>query len=589
MKTNKISLLVTFLIASIQFAFSQGKELFDNTYLHEIRFNSNNSNLWYDLSKNFYTMVNMTADGNVVDSVGLRLKGGISYETPQRPLKIDVNRYVSGKKYDGLIKFNLHNNYEDTFMQRDGLAYELYRKAGLPSPRTAYAEVYVNNDFKGVYSITEQVDKTFLKYNFPSNDGSLYKGINSGQVGEITVKEGTIEEYNNYINNVNPNNIQDYVNLRNYLKLLAVDVLIEDWDSYAYERHNYYIYYESKSERLNFIPWDHSYAFDLEGYANDTLYPLADTGIINDPDIKQMYQQTMCELLSYLIDNTYITGLATHNYNIIQSNTNGVIADDPAPLIQYIADRKVWLENELANEGVTCEDLEFPLDAGDIVVNEFVAWSDSINGVQEPDGGTPDWIELYNNTGSAITLNEYYYLSDDKNFPKKWYFPEAVTIEAGGYLIIWADKDVHQQGIHAGFKLEKNGGDLLMTYENITEIQNINFGGQELNQGYARVPNGTGSFVIQQHTFNGNNNDVSIIELEDTELMVYPNPVSDVLNIRTSGDISTYQLTITNSMGQTVHSSKGEKEIDMEHLTPGLYILTIENSNAYKTIKLIKQ
>ena len=173
---NTLALLFLLSLCVTLNAQDNGDKLFDNSFLHEIRFEwTTNSDLWDTLSTS-YVMVKMTIDGLVIDSVGLRIKGFTSTASPQKPLKIDLNEYISKQVYDGMEKFNLHNNYMDATLQRDGLAYELYRRAGLPSPRTAYAEVYVEGEFRGVYSISEQIDKDFLKHNFPSSKGSLYKG-----------------------------------------------------------------------------------------------------------------------------------------------------------------------------------------------------------------------------------------------------------------------------------------------------------------------------------------------------------------------------------------------------------------------------
>src|SRR5882724_642031 len=51
-------------------------------------------------------------------------------------------------------------------------------------------------------------------------------------------------------------------------------------------------------------------------------------------------------------------------------------------------------------------------------------------------GTYEDWIELYNTTGAAINLNNYY-LSNKKTNITKWKFGN-VTIPANGFLRIWA-------------------------------------------------------------------------------------------------------------------------------------------------------
>lgn len=323
----------------------------------------------------------------------------------------------------------------------------------------------------------------------------------------------------------------------------------------------------------------------------DVLYPSSYYAeeihdLVTSPNIKPLYQQTMCELLDYLIDETFVEAFVQHNYDILSQNTQGLEIADSDSLVQYLANRKEWLEGELKKEGVDCKPIDFPIVTGDIVINEFVAKSDSIHGIKEPDGGTPDWIELYNNTNSAIVLDERFYLSDDKDFPKKWHFDEEVTIAANDYLVVWADRDVHQEGIHAGFKIAKSGGELLMTYEDLTPIENISYENQVLNQGYARVPNGTGSFKIQSPTFAYNNEQTGTGS--DDFFSVYPNPVNAKLKIDTNMDLSDYQIGILNSIGEIIYFSVGSSEIDMTDLPAGLYFLSIANESSQQTIRVIK-
>ncbi len=59
----------------------------------------------------------------------------------------------------------------------------------------------------------------------------------------------------------------------------------------------------------------------------------------------------------------------------------------------------------------------------------------------------------------------------------KWPFPDTI-IGANDYLIIWADKDEEQEGLHSNFKLSKSGEALYLSYsvENILDF--ISFGAQ---------------------------------------------------------------------------------------------------------------
>lgn len=69
---------------------------------------------------------------------------------------------------------------------------------------------------------------------------------------------------------------------------------------------------------------------------------------------------------------------------------------------------------------------------------------------------------MYNAGDADISLAGYF-LSDDAENLTKWTFPD-VTIAKDDYLIVWADKDLEQSGLHADFKLSGNGEELFLIY-----------------------------------------------------------------------------------------------------------------------------
>jgi hypothetical protein len=136
-----------------------------------------------------------------------------------------------------------------------------------------------------------------------------------------------------------------------------------------------------------------------------------------------------------------------------------------------------------------------------VVINEFMASNTTI---PDPAGQYDDWIEFYNNTASPINLSGMY-LSDDPANPLKWQFPANTIISANGFLIVWADEDTGQAGLHANFALSANGEYLRLSAANGTVIDSITFGPQIANISMARIPNGTGAFVQTLPTFNSLN------------------------------------------------------------------------------------
>lgn len=217
---------------------------------------------------------------------------------------------------------------------------------------------------------------------------------------------------------------------------------------------------------------------------------------------------------------------------------------------------------------------------GDLAINEIMASNETTQGDQ--DGEFDDWIELYNKSNSSIDLSNYF-LSDNATNLIKWAFPEGTIIDGESYLIIWADEDGSQEGLHANFKLAKDGEAVYLVNENEEIEDQVIYGTQITDQSYARDPNGTGDFIIKGSTFNMNNDNTTAIESIEktvTKLKVFPNPANQILTIDfTLMNSKTIQLQIFNTLGIRVFEDTiNEKmELNVSEWSRGIYFLKIEN------------
>jgi hypothetical protein len=141
-------------------------------------------------------------------------------------------------------------------------------------------------------------------------------------------------------------------------------------------------------------------------------------------------------------------------------------------------------------------------DVSTVVINELMA----INSYTAMDQNNQfdDWIELYNNSASKVDLSGYF-LSDSRSNLSKWKFPAGTVIEANTFLIVWADKDTIQPGLHANFKLSSSGEKLYLSTPDKVIWDKVEYGEQTEELSYGRTPNGTGEFKWQLATFNEKN------------------------------------------------------------------------------------
>jgi CotH protein/lamin tail-like protein/chitobiase/beta-hexosaminidase-like protein len=125
-----------------------------------------------------------------------------------------------------------------------------------------------------------------------------------------------------------------------------------------------------------------------------------------------------------------------------------------------------------------------------LLINELMA--SNSGAAQDPQGDYDDWIELYNSAGEPVDAGGMS-LTDDVDVPTKWQIPaddpSVTTIPANGYLVIWADNDTADAGLHASFKLNAGGDQLALFDEDGTQLDHVAFAEQNVDMSYGRDPN----------------------------------------------------------------------------------------------------
>ena len=128
-----------------------------------------------------YSVCSVVIDGEAVKSVGIRGKGNTSLSSvssmgSQRySFKIEFDQYDSTKSYHGLDKLSLNNVIQDNTYMKDYLTYQMMNEFGVSAPLCSYAYITVNGEDWGLYLAVEGVEDAFLRRNYGSDYGELYK------------------------------------------------------------------------------------------------------------------------------------------------------------------------------------------------------------------------------------------------------------------------------------------------------------------------------------------------------------------------------------------------------------------------------
>ncbi len=268
-----------------------------------------------------YVECTVRADGQTWSHVGIRFKGNSSLASSwgagqaKLPLRLSFDhfddRYPSTRRqrFFGFKTLSLSNGWGDPSLVRDKVGTDVFREAGLPAPATAFYRVFLDHgdgaEDLGVYTAIEvPSDKVFLRTHFGSDDGNLYKP--NGEGATLAVFDAASMGKDNHEAAADFSDVRalqaalhadrtDRVAWRaglgrwfevdGFLRWLAVNSVIQDWDSYGQMAHNYYLYGRpARGGQLSWIPWDHSFAFATGRPPGPAPGPAAAAAVRTDGD-----------------------------------------------------------------------------------------------------------------------------------------------------------------------------------------------------------------------------------------------------------------------------------------------------------------
>jgi len=240
-----------------------------------------------------YVRATLEFRGQSYPDIGVRYKGNSTFRAAgsslKRSLKLDFNRFRPNQKFYGLTKLNLNNNAMDPSQAREALAYEVFRAAGLPASRTAFARLYltvagkIDRQFVGLYTVVEEVDDHFLRLHYGTKKGLLLKpGAMPGlaYLGEDWAPYQQRYDPKSYVDTQDARQLiaftklideaddrafsaqlASFVDPVELLRFLAVQACLANLDSPLFTGHNYYLYLHPATGRFHLLPWDLNEAF----------------------------------------------------------------------------------------------------------------------------------------------------------------------------------------------------------------------------------------------------------------------------------------------------------------------------------------
>jgi uncharacterized protein (TIGR03437 family) len=266
-----------------------------NDQVHEIRLRFSQPDWWERLTANYrgtledadYLEAAMEWGPHRFASIGVRFKGNSTYHinSKKKPFRLKLNEFVKGQKIEGVGAFNLNNLFGDASFVREVAYYELARAAGLRTPRSGFAALYINDVYWGLYGLGEVVNDDFLQSYFGRGEdkGNLYKGdigatfaylgpdkaaykrVWEKQTNEAADDWSDLIDFCKTLNETPLSSLEAAMAARmdvdSFLTAMALDNATGNLDGYVGMAQNFNFYRRPSDGRWVWMPWDPSLAF----------------------------------------------------------------------------------------------------------------------------------------------------------------------------------------------------------------------------------------------------------------------------------------------------------------------------------------
>lgn len=428
-----------------------------------------------------YQTCTVNFDGKTWQHVGIRFKGNSSLVSTwsrgsyKLPFRLDFDRYeddypdIKNQRFYGFEKLTFSSGFSDNALIREKVVADIFRDAGIPSPRTAFYRVYIDHGegpiYFGLYTMVEDPDGPMLDTQFNNSGGNLYKPIGTTfadfeqdafvkKTNEDEADWSDVEAMYEALQADRTDaaawrsGLESVFDVDGFLQYLAINTVVTNWDTYGNMPHNYYLYFDSDKDVLRWIPWDNNMSMmtmpsmmgrsglSLELSEIDDSWPLI-RYLMDDPVYHKRYLFFVNETVTGVFDVERITPRFTSAYNLIAPYVIGPDGEKeeytllPSPadfeqslqqLLNFVERRQTASMQFLSDEGYS---------PAAVVINEI-----HYNPISEP-GDDYEFIELTNMGNETVDLSGYTFSGID------FTFAADTAIEPGEYVLVCKNTETY--------------------------------------------------------------------------------------------------------------------------------------------------
>ncbi len=231
-------------------------------------------------------------EGLTWSEVGMRYKGNSSLRFGYQggigklPFRLDFDEFEAGnptlldQRFWGFKKMTFANGHQDTSFMRDKLAATIFRSMNVPAASSTWTQVFVDVGdgpvYWGLYTMIEDISDELLGDQLSDHSGNLYKPEGAGarlatfdqnsfpkktneDLADWSDVQGFIAALNAPKTDVAAwrTNLEAVFDVDGFLRYMATNQAMQNWDTYGWAPHNYYLYADpAMNGRIRILPWD---------------------------------------------------------------------------------------------------------------------------------------------------------------------------------------------------------------------------------------------------------------------------------------------------------------------------------------------
>ena len=304
----------------------------------------------------------------------IKVRGATTKYYDKKPYRINFysDRYTKETKIS-FSKFYMGDSlildalYRDSSKIRNLMSTELWNDISNDFTEvkiySEFIELFINNEYKGLYILTEPINKTKLNLNKSTDNDSSF--IIKSTLGQYEVKYPNDEKFfyrsieitntiiSEYLKNGTNSTyevIKNTFDLKNYVDIILFNCFINNLDNNLVQ--NVYYYNGSLNSKKIFVhPWDMEWSFGITPQDNSRDSKIFDCTLIhpNAPEINKLLIKRYKELRKTILTKKYFDNKLDKYLNEINK---GAAKRDSDKWYEYdvekeIEDIRIWIYNRL--------------------------------------------------------------------------------------------------------------------------------------------------------------------------------------------------------------------------------------------------